>query len=455
MSWCEYKFGKDIKVLFYLPAYEYILYFLISFIVYYFCSFSIFQFIWFVSGLFLLNNIISIKLSDNESIPSSEDKILNSLKFTPKVKYNLIMYCALAILDMLPVLCKYYVFVIIAGIVIDMNIDRLKNIYSKGYASTIYCIILSIYVLDLVIVYNTTVSIFKLFNLDGINKNVLLYILQIFLTLRLEAKYKWMACLGCLFAWIIILFHSFFTISCGTSNLVWLVISTLKFSYRDELDKFIDLSKKNTSIEKIKEIAWENAGQIPTYVWHSIKTNAIELYNDPIKWYQADGFSLNGMIDKINHKEENIKKFTHTLQEYENIKFTYLFSKYSFLLSPFIIFITTISKCKTNYLEYCIIPIILITYLLNIYFYSDFTKIEFNDRIINLVICIEKYTETKSNIIKNVIHKLYITKTTTEGTLNGCILGGILGITLGYTSLCAPTTLLGAGLGGLYYYIYS
>ena len=478
----DFGFGinKEIKINIFKPTLQLIFLMTSVFgISYLLIPFSLCQFIWFGMGLFLTKNIITIdpliilfnfKVDQNNDNLSFWEKIFRSLEFTPKTRYQLAMFCFLTVLCLLPNLLKYYIFTLIGIAFIfylykkywDDFLDWIQDPDPKRTSKVVYLVVCLIYLIDLLVVYNITVSVFKMFELFKANMKhkeplVWLSILEISLNLRIQAKYKWIMCYGFLIVWMVWLVKSMFTIEFGLGNLVWLILSTFKFSYRNDLDKFLEILRKNATIEKAKEIAWDNAGKLPTFVWSSLKSNLVSLWNDPVGWYNAEGFSFQGIVDKINIKEENVMKFTNVLENYKENSFAKMFSKYYFLLPFLIIFLTTTIRCKLNSLEIFIFPIILISYLLDTYFHSDFTRIDFEERLTNIVDGVEEYTKQKLSTLKGLIQTIYTAKSTAGGTLGGGLFGattgGFLGVTLSSlasASLTGGGSLLGASLGSIY-----
>lgn len=240
----------------------------------------------------------------------------------------------------------------------------------------------------------------------------------------------------------------------GLETFLWLILSFVKYSYRYNLDIFFKNLKKNTTMDKAKEIAWNNADKLQVLIWSSIKSNIAHLINNPIEWYKSDGLTFQGLIDQVNSKEDYIMKSVEIFKKYKENNLLNIFSRYYFILQILIIFLTTIINCKLYSLEIYILPIIFISYIFNIYCYSKFTQIDIIDRLINIINTSQKYTNKKSNYIKKIIQNIYTTKSTAKGTCGGGIVGGLIGISTGSilsASLTYGGSLFGASLGGIYY----
>lgn len=460
---------KGIKIKIFKPTPQLIVLTIsISALSFFVMPFVLCQFIWFIMGIYFINKIISVhplsifNFETNDCVISFWEKLFKSIEFTPRRRYQFIMFSILTVLCLLPTLIRYLVFTFFGTVLgfclykryCNEFLDWIQNPDPKRTSKIVYFIVFLIYVVDLLVVYNITASVFKLFETNvGKKEQMWLSMLDISLNLRIHAKYKWIMCAGCTIVWSGLLIKSIFTIEYGFVNLIWLILSTLKFSYRFDLDIFLEILKKNATIEKAKEIAWENAGKIPTLMWTSIKSNMCALLNDPIGWYTCEGLSFQGVIDKINAKEKTVMKFTYVLNTHKTHYFTRMFSKYYFMLSPITIFLTTLYKCKNNSLEIFILPIIITSYLLNTCFCSDFTKIDFEDRLTYIVDSVKDYTKKKLCVVKGIIQTTYTTKSTAGGTLNGGITGGIIGMMCG-SLISGPFTgggsLLGAGIGSIY-----
>jgi len=361
------------------------------------------------------------------------EKICDNIQLTPNVRIQFMMYFIFTILNFYQLKLNYYIITFIIGYNIYpyLCID-LKN--PKNIASIVYFFMLSIYLFDLVITFNLTLKICNLYN--GFS---LIKLVDIYTILRIPAKYKWIFCL-------INLFISIITFD-DLNNILWLFILTVKFSFRYDIDMYLEIFFQYNIINKIKDILWNS---LPSYVWTSLKSNLSSFCSNPKEWYYTEGITFKKTVNELNNKKIFINKFIKKLEKYQKHSFTIFISKYYFLIHFFIIFITTFLFIKIN--NYFIIFFIPITFTLNTYYYSIYTNISIDQRLTNILWQIDNYTNEKFNVIKNMIQSIYTTKSTTGGTLIGASTGGIIGYTLSSfisIPLTGGTSLICAGIGSL------
>ena len=368
------------------------------------------------------------------------EDICENINFTPVVRIQFMMYIIFTILNLFHLKLYYYIVSFIIGYnfypCFSINIGNPKNI-----AYIVYFFILSIYIFDLIITFNLTLKICKLYY-----EIKLIKLVDIYTILRIPAKYKWIYCL-------INLFISVTTFD-ELNNILWLLILTIKFSFRYDIDMFLELFFHYDIMIKIKDILWNSLGYLPSYLWISLKSNLSSLCSSPKDWYRTEGFTFKKTINDINNKKIFINKFIKKLEKCKKNSLTIFISKYYFLIHFFIIFITTISFVKINEINnYFIILFVPITFTLNTYYYSIYTNISIDQRLTNILWQIDNYTNEKFNVIKNIIQSIYTTKSTTGGTLIGASTGGIIGYTISsffYASLTGGTSLVCAGIGSIY-----
>lgn len=468
--------NKNIEIHLYKPNIILVLLkILLSFLLFKLVPYIICKICWFIIVLLLFKNIIKINnilllfdFDKKDDDASLLQKIFTSIEFTNKVRFDFLVYSLvsfiLLFISVFNTLLYYNVitFIGIVGIIYIYNkyklyiLNWIDDINLKKISKIIFCIIILIYIIDLIIVYKITNSVFQLFYLKKIYKNPLFFtlLLELYLNLRIDAKYKLISIQSYTFIWIILLIKSYLLLESGLETFLWLILSFVKYSYRYNLDIFFKNLKKNTTMDKAKEIAWNNADKLQVLIWSSIKSNIAHLINNPIEWYKSDGLTFQGLIDQVNSKEDYIMKSVEIFKKYKENNLLNIFSRYYFILQILIIFLTTIINCKLYSLEIYILPIIFISYIFNIYCYSKFTQIDIIDRLINIINTSQKYTNKKSNYIKKIIQNIYTTKSTAKGTCGGGIVGGLIGISTGSilsASLTYGGSLFGASLGGIYY----
>lgn len=368
------------------------------------------------------------------------EKICDNIQLTPIVRIQFIMYFIFTILNFYQLKLYYYIFTFIIGYNIYpfLCID-LKN--PKNIAFIVYFFMLFIYLFDLIITFNLTLKVCNLYN--GLS---LIKLVDIYTILRIPAKYKWIFCL-------INLFISIITFD-DLNNILWLFILTVKFSFRYDIDIYLEIFFQYNIMNKIKDILWNSLGYLPSYVWTSLKSNLHSLYNNPKEWYNTEGITFKKTINDINTKKIFINKFIKKLEKCQKNTFTIFISKYYFLIHFFIIFITTISFIKIYKINnYFIIFFVPITFLLNNYYYSIYTNICIDQRLTNILWQIDHYSNDKFNVAHSIIQSIYTTKTTTSGTIIGASTGGIIGYTLSsffYASMTGGASFVCAGFGSLY-----
>lgn len=384
-----------------------------------------------------LHLLLQYKFGSSIKILTYFEKICDNIQLSPNVRIQFMMYFIFTILNLYQLKLYYYIFTFIIGynIYTYLCID-FKN--PKNIASIVYFLMLSIYLFDLVITFNLTLKICNFYN--GFS---LIKLVDIYTILRIPAKYKWIFCL-------INFFISIITFD-DLNNILWLFILTAKFSFRYDIDMYLELFFQYNIMNKIKDILWNS---LPSYVWTSLKSNIYSLYSNPKEWYNTEGISFQRTIDDLNNRKIFINKFIKKLEKYQKHSFTVFISKYYFLIHLYIIEITSIIFVFVNNINNIFIfMFITFSFILNSYYYSQYTNINLDQRLTNILWQIDNYTNEKFTSIKNIIQTIYTTKTTTGGTIIGATTGSIIGYTLSsFVSipLTGGVSLICAGIGSLF-----
>lgn len=377
------------------------------------------------------------------------DKILNILDFNYIIKKKIIYFFIINILINSLFILKYIKIIVFS--ICPFLFINIKKLDSKCLSYIFTVIILSIFILDLVITFCLTETICNLaiyLYKRNIKFNILLnHIIKIILNIRFDSKTKWFFSFNFLLIWL----SGFIYIEENSLyNVSFLLLNTLKYYYKNDIDIYINKLDGIITRKKILEIIVDNYDIIV----NKIKNNIYKIYNNPLVWIKSDRYNYNGLIEDVDKKKNNIDDFINHCKIIKDNKYIKLFSDYYFELPFFITFFVCLIKLS-NY-KLLILPIIFFSYIINLinpFSYVQKTLINRIEQFINLL---EKNANGNLNIIKKII------KTTDKATgiQNAGIIGATTGSVIGYlasffivTPIIGSTTIFGTLVAILVYMV--